>query len=110
MERIYFDFYEGVHKELSDKHDWFVKFTNDSETFRNPYYVDGDIDDVIKDATKDCNEIYLEIVSCEWTRIPSVAIPCQYNVMVIDGVLLVTQSYMDERLEDYGFKRYKSYL
>lgn len=105
MKRIYFDFYEGVHKDLLDKHDWFVRFTNDSETFRNPYYIDGDIDDVVQDAVGNESPISLEIVNCEWTRNPTIDIPCQYNVLVIDGVLLVTQSYMNERLEDCGFKR-----
>lgn len=113
VNRIYFDFYEGVHKELSDKHDFFVRFRTDCEAGEPsipPYYANGKLSDVINDAINGYDEIAIEIASCEWVRNPSVSIPCQHNVIVIDGVLLVTDTYMDDRLVDYGFKRGDSWI
>lgn len=106
IERHYFEYYEGVHAELTQKYDWFVRYNNDhfaGEEFVYPYYANGILGDVIKDAINNAKEIAFEIVNNIWTRNPTSAMPAQFNVLVIDDVVTIGKSYLDSRLEDCGF-------
>lgn len=71
--RVRFNLIKGYHRKLAEKHRWFVRpyLSDDS-----PYYIDGALAEVIKDA----DHVFIEVFDCAWKPERWNDTPWKYNV------------------------------
>lgn len=102
-ERVYFDYYNGAHAGLGAKHRWFVRFSAE-QTKPEPYYIDGNIEDVIADACEWLSDTYVEVIDNTWTYADFASKPYAHCI----GIYTTAQrgeKWRSHIGEDYGYER-----